>query len=80
MAPEPNIKTGINKGRIIIGIIKPCHLIDNVKLAPIQPIKLNAGVPTNSVTSMGKIISSLRLIKIPKRGVKIIIGKQMENQ
>ena len=79
-APIPKIRIGKNKGRIIIGIIKPWILSDKIRLDPIHPIKLNAGVPIIRVISIGMMISESRLTKIPIIGVIIIIGRQFANQ
>lgn len=65
---------------MIIGTIKPCHLDDKDMDAPMHPIKLNAGEPINKVIIVGKIISLGRLTNIPKIGVKITIGRQLESQ
>ena len=46
-APAPKISTGIYSGNTNNATNKPLPRTPNVKAAPIAPIKLNAGVPSN---------------------------------
>jgi len=48
-ALTPNIRTGINKGNIIKDNNAPLRRAPNISAAPIEPMRLNVGVPKNNV-------------------------------
>ena len=50
-APAPKITAGDRRGRISSGRINPPRLSDRVRLAPMAPTALTAGVPISSDTN-----------------------------
>ena len=77
--PDPNIKVGINSGKIINGINKLCCRKLSVKAEPKLPIKLREGVPISIDKDIyinklfGKAISKLNTGVIKRSGRKFEI-------
>ncbi len=79
-APAPKITAGARSGRMIRGRISPPRFSDKVRLAPIAPTALTAGVPIRSERNKVRVGAGAKLNSSASSGETRVSGRPVERK